>query len=150
MHAADPYASSLPDPAVQPEFYDGVVAKRAAAWVIDVAIVAILVVPMIVLTAFIALFFLPPLMLFVGFLYRWFTLAGGSATWGMRAMAIELRDAYGQRLDSTTAFLHTAGYALSMSTFVVQVGSALLMCGTERGQGLSDLALGTVMLNRRA
>ncbi|SFE19992.1 RDD family protein [Roseivivax sediminis] len=140
----------LPDPMTQPEFYDGVTAKRALAWVIDVIVVSIFVVPVVILTAFIALFFLPVVMLTVGFLYRWFTLAEGSATWGMRLMAIELRDAYGERLDSGTAFLHTAGYALSISTAIVQFGSAVLMCATERGQGLTDLALGTVMINKRA
>ena len=65
-------------------------------------------------------------------------------------MAIELRDAYGRPLDATQAFFHTLGYALSMTTAIVQLGSAGLMCVTQRGQGLTDLALGTVMINRRA
>nr|WP_085791897.1 RDD family protein [Roseivivax jejudonensis] len=140
----------LPDPDTQPEFYQGVTTKRAIAWVIDVMLVTILVVPVVILTAFIALFFLPVVMLAVGFLYRWFTIAEGSATWGMRLMAIELRDAYGRRLDNGTALLHTAGYTISMSTFLIQLASVLLMCGSPRGQGLSDYALGTVMINRRA
>ncbi|ETX28343.1 RDD family protein [Roseivivax isoporae] len=140
----------LPDPVTQPEFYEGVIAKRAIAWLIDVTVVAILVVPAVVLTAFVGLLFLPLLALCVGFLYRWMTIAGGSATWGMRLMAIELRDAYGRRLDSGLAFLHTAGYALSITTAIVQVASVGLMCVTDRRQGLSDLALGTVMINRRA
>ncbi|ETX15584.1 RDD family protein [Roseivivax halodurans JCM 10272] len=140
----------LPDPVTQPEFYDGVVAKRAMAWVIDVILVALFVVPVVILTAFLALFVLPVVMLVVGFLYRWITIANGSATWGMRMMAIELRDAYGRPLDPAQAFFHTLGYALSMTTAIVQLGSAGLMCVTERGQGLTDLALGTVMINRRA
>lgn len=151
MYAADmTRPGHLPDPMTQPEFYDGVTAKRAAAWLIDVIIVTLLCVPVVVFTAFIALFFLPVVMLCVGFLYRWFTIASGSATLGMRLMAIELRDAYGRPLDGMLALLHTLGYALSMSTAIVQLGSAGLMCVTERGQGLSDLALGTVMVNRRA
>ncbi|MHA6347029.1 RDD family protein [Roseivivax sp. CAU 1761] len=143
-------SGQLPDPALQPEFYDGVTLKRAVAWVVDVVLVLLMVVPVVVLTAFVGLFFLPMLMLGVGFVYRWVTIANSSATWGMRLMAIELRDAHGRRLDAGTAFLHTAGYAFAISTAIVQLGSALLMCATERGQGLSDLMLGTVMVNRRA
>ena len=147
MHAVTDH---LPDPVAQPEFYDSVTSKRFLAWVIDTILVGILVVPVVVFTLGIALFFLPVVWLAISFIYRWITLANGSATWGMRAMAIELRDAYGQRLDTGLAFLHTLGYALSISTAIVQVGSIVLMLTTERRQGLSDLVLGTVMLNRRA
>ncbi|QFT62795.1 RDD family protein [Roseivivax halotolerans] len=147
MHAVTDH---LPDPVAQPEFYDSVTSKRFLAWVIDTILVGILVVPVVVFTLGIALFFLPVVWLAISFVYRWITLANGSATWGMRAMAIELRDAYGQRLDTGLAFLHTLGYALSISTAIVQVGSIVLMLTTERRQGLSDLVLGTVMLNRRA
>ena len=147
MHAVTDH---LPDPVAQPEFYDSVTSKRFLAWVIDTILVGILVVPVVFFTLGIALFFLPVVWLAISFVYRWITLANGSATWGMRAMAIELRDAYGQRLDTGLAFLHTLGYALSISTAIVQVGSIVLMLTTERRQGLSDLVLGTVMLNRRA
>lgn len=147
MHAA---TSHLPDPVTQPEFYDSVTTKRLLAWVIDMILVAILVIPAVVFTLGIALFFLPLVWLMVSFLYRWISIANGSATWGMRAMAIELRDAYGQRLDAGLAFFHTLGYALSVSTAIVQVGSIVLMLTSERRQGLTDLVLGTVMINRRA
>ncbi|SIS90621.1 RDD family protein [Roseivivax lentus] len=143
------FDTHLPDPVRQPEFYDSVTLKRFLAWVIDTIFVALLVVPAIVFTFGIALFFFPLVWIAVGFTYRWITIANGSATWGMRAMAIELRDAYANRLDAGTAFMHTLGYALSVSTFIVQLGSVLLMLNTERKQGLSDLVLGTVMINRR-
>ena len=139
----------LPDPVYQPEFYADVTIKRGLAWVIDAAIILALVVPVVVLTAFIGLFFLPFLFLVLGFLYRWFTISTGSATWGMRMMAIELRDVQGHRLDSGTAFLHTLGYTISMAFFLLQAISIVLMFTSERRQGLSDMALGTVMLNRR-
>ncbi len=143
------FDTHLPDPVRQPEFYDSVTLKRLVAWVIDSVFVAVLVVPAILFTFGIALFFFPLVWVAVSFTYRWITIANGSATWGMRAMAIELRDAYGNRLDAATAFMHTLGYALSVSTFIVQLGSVLLMLNTERKQGLSDLVLGTVMINRR-
>jgi len=89
-------------------------------------------------------------MMVTGFLYRWATLSGGSATWGMRLLSIEIRRADGDRLDGGTAFLHTMGYTISIAFFVVQLVSMVLMATTYRGQGVSDYLLGTVALNRAA
>jgi len=139
----------LPDPVTQPEFYADVTAKRAFAWVIDLIVVAAIVVPVILLTLGIALFFIPFLFLVLSFAYRVITIANGSATWGMRMMGIELRNARGERFDLGMAFLHTLGYSLAIGTALVQIVSVVLMATTERGQGLSDLFLGTVMINRR-
>jgi hypothetical protein len=66
--------------------------------VFDFAIIAVLTAIVVPFTFFTGLFFLPVLFLFVGFLYRWATIATGSATWGMRLAAIELRAADGGRL----------------------------------------------------
>lgn len=142
--------ATLPDPVYQPEFYADVTVKRGIAWIIDTLLIAALVVPAVVMTAFIGLFFLPLLFLAVGFVYRWVTISGGSATWGMRLMSIELRDDMGQRLDSGTAFMHTLGYSISMAFFIVQIVSIAFMFTSERGQGITDMVLGTVMINRRA
>ena len=142
--------SHLPDPVYNREFYDDVTTKRAFAWIIDVIVVAALLVPVVVLTAFVGLFFLAPLYLVLSFAYRTITLANGSATWGMRLMAIELRDPLGRRLNLGQAFLHTLGYAVSLSFGFVQLASVVFMCTTQRGQGITDMALGTVMINRRA
>ena len=142
--------SHLPDPVTQPGFYQDTPVKRGLAWVIDLVFVSILVVPAVVMTAFTALFFLPLLFLIVGFAYRVFTIASGSATWGMRLMSIELRNANGQRLDFTEAFLHTLGYSISVAFAPLQLISIVLMFTSERRQGLSDMVLGTAMLNRRA
>ncbi|MGR3497211.1 RDD family protein [Citreimonas sp.] len=141
---------ALPDPAVQPEFYDGVAVKRGIAWAIDVVVVALMVVPAVVLTAFIGLFFLPFLYAAISFVYRVLSISGGSATWGMRLMAIELRDTAGRRLDFGQAFLHTVGYTVSLAFAPLQVISVILMLATERGQGLTDHVMGTAALNRRA
>ncbi|CUH77572.1 RDD family protein [Tropicibacter naphthalenivorans] len=141
--------SHLPDPVHQAEFYESVTIKRGLAWVIDALFIGILATAVSLVTI-VGVFFWPVFFLVVGFLYRWMTLASGSATWGMRIMAIEFRDAYGQRLDGGQALLHTLGYTISMSMVLVQVVSVILMFTTERGQGLTDLVLGTVALNRRA
>ncbi|GGL60820.1 RDD family protein [Wenxinia marina] len=138
----------LPDPETRPEFYRGTAVKRAIAWVLDVTLIAILAVLVLPFTAFTGLFFFPMLMLVLGFVYRWLTLSGGSATWGMRLMGIEIRDRTGERLDSQTALLHTAGYTVSVLAAPAQLISAILMLVTPRGQGLTDMILGTAAMNR--
>ena len=140
----------LPDPELRPEFYADVVTKRLLAWVIDTAVILVLCAVIIPFTAFTALFFLPFLYLVVGFAYRTVTLASGSATWGMRLMSIEFRNRHGDRLDLPMAALHTAGYSLSISMFPLQIVSIILMLTTPRGQGLSDMVLGTAAINRTA
>ena len=140
----------LPDPRTDAAFYDRVATKRALAWVADVTLVLIVSLVIVPFTAFTAIFFFPLLMMAVGFVYRWFTIAGGSATWGMRLMGIELRDHTGARLNGTTALLHTLGYAVSVVTFPLQLISAGMMATTPRGQGVSDYLLGTTAINRPA
>lgn len=141
--------SRLPDPIRQPEFYDSVPAKRLLAWIIDSFITFVLSALAVVMTAFIGAFFWVFLYFLVGFGYRVVTIAAGSATWGMRFAGIELRDAAGRRLDPGLALAHTAGYTVSMMISPLQVISIVMMLTTARGQGLTDIILGTAMLNRR-
>lgn len=140
----------LPDPLREPAFYEGVATKRALAWVIDEALIFALCLVALPFTAFTAIFWWPVLWMLVGLPYRWATLARGSATLGMRLMAIQIRDRRGERLDPQTAGLHVAGYAVSMTLLPLQVVSVALMAGLGRGQGLTDLALGTAAINRPA
>lgn len=150
MHSpASPHAA-LPDPIAQPEFYAGVPTKRLLAWLIDSVLILVFCVIALILTLGIGFFFLPALMLAVGLVYRIATLSRGSATWGMAMMAIELRRHDGVRLDPLTAALHTLGYSASMAFVLPQVISVLLMLTDGAGRGLSDMILGTAMLNRRA
>ena len=150
MTFADARPSALPDPVHDAGFYANVPAKRLFAWGVDVALTLGLTLLAIPLTAFTGLFYLPLLWLLVSFLYRWGTLAGGSATWGMRLAAIEIRDRTGARLDGATAFLHTLLYSVAMGTFLIQLLSMVLMLVTDRRQGLHDMILGTAALNRAA
>jgi uncharacterized RDD family membrane protein YckC len=140
----------IPDPDYQPEFYADVPLKRLLAWVVDLVIVfaaAILVLPF---TAFTGLFFFPLLMLALGFAYRVITISRGSATWGMRLMAIEFRTVSGDRFDSTMAFAHTGLFTLACLISPLQLLSIILIAIDKRAQGLPDRMLGTVVLNRRA
>ncbi len=150
MTAAMAQTTALPDPYRHPEFYDSVNRKRLLAWIADVTLVVFLTLITTLLTAFTAIFYFPVLMVMIGFLYRWSTLAGGSATWGMRLMAIQLRENDGARLSGNTALLHTLGYYISMAIAPLQLISVILMVVNRRKQGLSDAVLGTAALNRMA
>ena len=142
--------SALPDPVHDRAFYADVPAKRLFAWVVDAVMILGLCLLALPLTLFTGLFFFPLLWLAVSFLYRWATLAGGSATWGMRLAAIEFRDSAGGRLDAGTAFLHTLIYSVAMGTLLLQALSVGLILLTERRQSLGDHLLGTVAVNSRA
>lgn len=144
------YAAQYPDPMVQAQFYADVAPKRAMAWMIDTVATAFLVALFIPLTGFLALFFLGGLYLVINFLYRWIGLARHSATFGMRVMGVEFRDAQGFRLGSGQAFAHTLFYALSVAFVIPQMISVVLMVVTARGQGLTDHVMGTVLINRAA
>ena len=147
MTYADFTRSGLPDPVIKPEFYTDTGTKRMIAWFIDTVLILLLCLIIIPFTAFTALFFLPFLYLIVGLAYRTITLANRSATWGMRLMAVEFRDNRGQAMTLPLAFIHTLGYTVSVSMVLPQVVSIVLMMTTPRGQGLSDLVLGTAAVN---
>ena len=140
--------SSLPDPITQSAFYEGVAAKRAVAWLIDMALIALLTLLILPFTGFLALFFLGGLFLVLGFVYRWVSLSRSSATPGMRFCAIEFRTAAGDRFDPAIAFAHTLGYSLAVAFVFPQLLSIALMLLTQRGQGLTDHILGTVALRQ--
>jgi uncharacterized RDD family membrane protein YckC len=149
-----PDMPGLPDPVRDPQFYEGVPARRFAAWLIDVAIVLAIGLPIALIFGIVT--FGLGFMLFwflissVGYVYRVITLAGGSATWGMRAMGIEMRRHDGGRFDLVTAALHAGIYAISIGVVVLQALSCLLILGTRYRQGLSDIILRTTAINRPA
>ncbi len=140
----------LPDPETQAEFYSDVPVKRLIAWLVDVLLIAVVCVLILPFTAFTGIFFFPVLMAVVGFIYRVVTLASGSATWGMRLVSIEMRRQTGDLFDLTTALLHTTGFYVSFAFPLLQLVSVILMLTSSRSQGLTDLVMGTVALNRTA
>ena len=142
--------SPFPDPVAQSWFYADVLPKRAMAWVFDSVLIALLVALVVPLTGFLALFFLGGLYVAISFLYRWIGLSRRSATFGMRLMGVEFWDADGLRMTAVLGFAHTLFYALSVAFVVPQVISVLMMVFGKRGQGLSDVVLGTVLVNRHA
>jgi len=140
----------LPDPRYQAEFYADTPMKRLIAWGLDAVIILALSFVLAIATFGLAFFVFFGLFFVIGFAYRVVTLANGSATLGMRLMAIEFRHLDGRRFDLSAAFFHTFGYYISFSLTLLQVISVVLMLTTERKQGLTDLLLGTVVINRAA
>lgn len=140
--------NTLPDPVYQSEFYDGIALKRLSAWVLDTIIVTAITLLVGLLTLSLAWIFFAVFFAVINFVYRWLTLRSGSATWGMRIMAMEIRNTQGARLSGGEAALHTLGFVISMTFIPLQLISMALMAFGPSHKGLHDLALGTAAINR--
>lgn len=99
----------IPYPHSHPEFYESVTTKRFFAWLIDSIIVLGILIITSPSTFFVSLFLFPFFYAAIDFVYRTATLTMGSATFGMRLMAVELRHESGRRLDFVTSLFHTIG-----------------------------------------
>jgi uncharacterized RDD family membrane protein YckC len=140
--------TGLPDPDYDAVFYDGVPAKRLIAWVIDSVIVLAASFVLALLSVGLLFFVFFALVFVVNATYRWITVAQGSATFGMRVMALELRGPDGARLDGALAAWHTGLFILASMFVIPQVISMVLIATQPRRQGLHDLFLGTAAINR--
>jgi uncharacterized RDD family membrane protein YckC len=130
--------------------FSGVAGRRFWAWVIDTVMIAAITTFLTVLTGFLALFFLGGLYLAVNLLYRWMGLARNSATFGMRAMGLTFIDRDHRPIDGLTAALHTLFYTLSVAFVIPQLISVALIALTREHRSLSDIVLGTALVNRSA
>jgi len=140
--------NALPDPDYDPAFYDGVPAKRVFAWLVDVILVTVITFVLGAVTLSLLWWVWPITFIVVDFLYRAGTIASGSATLGMRLMNIELRGATGARFSGGEAMLHTLAYMVATGFVILQVISVLMMGFAARHQGLHDLLIGSVAINR--
>ena len=144
------------DPAVDPELFEGVMARRVVAFVIDVVIIAA---PLITASVFIfvlgivtfglgwALYWLlSPASVLWALVYYGITLGGpASATIGMRAMEIEMRTWYGSPAYFVLGAVHAVVFWISvsmLSPFILMVGFF-----NTRRRLLHDLLVGTVLIN---
>jgi len=145
------FATDLPDPAYDRQFYTGVPLKRFFAWVVDFAIIGIfsLIATMVfgIVTLGIGFALLPAILLFVTFIYRAGTIAASSSTWGMRFMGIELRTQSGDRLSPLLAAMHTGIFMFLMATVFGWILTVISIIGTRYHQGIPDLILGTTAIN---
>ena len=144
------------DPAVSPELFDGVLARRIVAFIIDVIIIAI---PLIAASAFILVFglftfglgwalfwLLSPASVIWALAYYGMTLGGpASATIGMRAMEIEMRTWYGAPAYFLLCAVHAVVFWVSVSVltpFILLIGFF-----NPRRRLLHDMLVGTVLIN---
>lgn len=140
----------LPDPARHADFYNDVLTKRLLAFFIDSTLILIITMLLVPLTGFTAIFFFGFLGFVVSLIYRSVSLANKSATPGMRFMGIEFRNHLGERLSGKMAFVHALLFLITFSTVLPMIISIILMLTTARGQSLTDIFLGTALINRSA
>ena len=147
-HAYDPYVS--------PELFEGVLARRVVAFVIDFVLIAL---PVLLAAMFIfaigivtlglgfALYWLlPPATVLWALVYFGITLgAPASATIGMRIMDLEMRTWYGAPAYFVLGAVHAIGFWFTVSFFTPFV--LLVAFFNERRRLLHDILLGTVVIN---
>jgi uncharacterized RDD family membrane protein YckC len=144
------------DPLTNPELFEGVLARRIVAFIIDVIIISI---PLIAAAAFIFIFglvtfglgwllywLLSPISVVWALAYYGFTLGGpASATIGMRAMEIEMRTWYGAPAYFVLGAVHAVVFWVSVSVltpFILLVGFF-----NARRRLLHDILVGVVLIN---
>ncbi|MEA2979037.1 MAG: hypothetical protein QOF09_860 [Alphaproteobacteria bacterium] len=147
------------DPVANPELFEGVVARRVVAFLIDFLILSI---PVVFVSMFIFvvgivtfglgfLFYglLWPAMVIWALCYYGMTLGGpASATIGMRAMDIEMRTWYGAPAYFVLGAVHAVVFWITVSMLTPFV---LLVClFNERRRCLHDILVGTVIINNQA
>jgi uncharacterized RDD family membrane protein YckC len=147
------------DPVANPELFDGVVARRLVAFLIDFLILSV---PVVFMSMFIFvigivtfglgfLFYglLWPAMVVWAIAYYGLTLGGpASATIGMRVMDIEMRTWYGAPAYFVLGAVHAVVFWITVSMITPLI---LLVClFNERRRCLHDILVGTVIINNDA
>ncbi len=149
------------DPATNPELFDGVLARRVIAFIIDFIIIAA---PVVLAAMFIFAFgivtlglgfalywLLPPATVIWAIVYFGVTLGSpASATIGMRVVDLEMRTWYGAPAYFVLGAVHAIVFWFTISALTPFI---LLVCFfNERRRLLHDILLGTVVINneRRA
>jgi len=149
------------DPASNPELFEGVLARRVIAFLIDFIVVAV---PVVLAAMFIFAFgivtlglgfalywLLPPATVIWAVVYFGAALGGpASATIGMRVMDLEMRTWYGAPAYFVLGAVHAIAFWFSISALTPFV--LLVAFFNERRRLLHDIVLGTVVINnaRRA
>ncbi len=144
------------DPVTHPEMFEGVLARRVVAFVIDFVIIAI---PVVLAAMFIFAFgivtlglgwvlywLLPPGAVVWALVYFGVTLGGPrSATIGMRTMDLEMRTWYGAPAYFVLGAVHAIVFWFSVSALTPFI--LLVAFFNERRRLLHDILLGTVVIN---
>ncbi len=147
------------DPVTQPEYFEGVLGRRLLAFAIDAVII---LAPIVLLALFIFVFgivtlslgwmlfpVLGPAFVIWAIWYNAMTLGSpASATFGMRAMDIEMRTWYGAPAYALLGAVHAVAYWVSVSVCTPFVLLVALFNGRRRQ--LHDFLVGTVVVNSEA
>ena len=147
------------DPVTNPELFEGVLARRIVAFMIDFLVIAI---PVVLAAMFIFAFgivtlglgwalywLLPAGSVLLALTYFGITLGGpNSATIGMRVMDLEMRTWYGAPAYFVLGAVHAIAFWFSISALTPFI---LLVCFfNARRRLLHDVVLGTVVINNAA
>ena len=147
------------DPVANPELFEGVLARRVVAFLIDFLILSIPVVfvSMFIFVVGVVTFglgfliygLLWPAMVIWALCYYGATLGGpASATIGMRAMDIEMRTWYGAPTYFVLGAVHAVVFWITVSMITPLI---LVVClFNERRRCLHDILVGTVVINNAA
>jgi uncharacterized RDD family membrane protein YckC len=144
------------DPATQPELFEGVLARRVVAFLIDFFVIAV---PVVLAAMFIFAFgivtlglgwalywLLPPASVIWAIVYFGVTLGSErSATIGMRTMDLEMRTWYGAPAYFVLGAVHAIVFWFSVSALTPFI--LLVPFFNERRRLLHDIVLGTVVIN---
>ena len=147
------------DPVAQPELFEGVLARRVVAFLIDFLIISV---PVVFLAMFIFviglvtlglgfLFYalLWPAAVLWALLYYGITLGGPhSATLGMRVMDLEMRTWYGAPAYFVLGAVHGILYWVTISFLTPLI--LLVAFFNERRRLLHDMLVGTIVINAPA
>lgn len=139
-----------------PELFDGVLARRVVAFLIDFVIIAV---PIVMGAMFIFAFgvvtlglgwalywLLPPASVIWAIVYFGLTLGSPrSASIGMRVMDLEMRTWYGEPSYFVLGAVHAIGFWFTVSFFTPFV--LLVAFFNQRRRLLHDILLGTVVIN---
>lgn len=144
------------DPVANPELFEGVLARRVVAFVVDVIIITL---PLIAAAVFIFVFglitfglgwalfwLLSPASVVWALFYYGVTLGGpASATLGMRTMELEMRTWYGTPSYFVLGAVHAIVYWVTVSVLSPLI--LVVAFFNRRRRLLHDMIVGTVVIN---
>lgn len=151
---------TLPDPELQPEFYEHVAPKRAVALVLDMIATAALALPLIIfIGAAVSLaferfevggWFMILNYMAMSVAYRTVMLSRQGATFGMMVAVLKWRRMDGRPTDPMLALRYSLMHVVQWAILPLQIVSIVMILVTPYRQGLHDHLLGTTMLHRFA
>ena len=144
------------DPIAQPELFEGVLARRVVAFLIDVVVITV---PLLFLAVFIFMFglvtlglgwflflFYGPIAVIWALVYYGLTFGSpASATVGMRMVDLEMRTWYGAPCYFVLGAVHAIAFWLAVSFLTPFI--LLVALFNDRRRLLHDMLVGTIVIN---